>query len=453
MIPDISKLAVENSKMDFQNKVKQKWLRDRDKAYDYYKGRTKSYTRRYFSPSTIQKVPCPNVNLTKRIIDRVSLVYMKSPVRSYTNEDVVELLFNKDFKLQRAERLCNLLEVILIKPTWRNGQVEYDIIRDWEPRFDGEAPLEPTAITYPLSVRSTVLDTTPEIWAYWDAENHFMYEKDTHKYIAPPDNPDMINPYGILPFVECYRDGRPEAAYFDTDASPDLIATNELINVASFNMAANNQFQSFGIGTITGSNIEKDRLEIGQDKWAFLGVDGQLNMVAPPNSVPALVDSINASYKLIAQNYHLSISFVESASAESGVALRLRNQELMDSRKSDVERWKSIEFSLFEIEKAIVNIELNKDIGELENVDYEESTEILSDEEQRAKWDWELEKEIINKVDILMEKDPDKFPERQDALDYLSERKAENALIGQVEEDQDQDQEQSPLLANLITPV
>ena len=45
MIPDISKLAVENSKMDFQNKVKQKWLRDRDKAYDYYKGRTKSYTR------------------------------------------------------------------------------------------------------------------------------------------------------------------------------------------------------------------------------------------------------------------------------------------------------------------------------------------------------------------------------------------------------------------------
>ena len=125
----------------------------------------------------------------------------------------------------------------------------------------------------------------------------------------------------------------------------------------------------------------------------------------------------------------------------------------MDSRKSDVERWKSIEFSLFEIEKAIVNIELNKDIGELENVDYEESTEILSDEEQRAKWDWELEKEIINKVDILMEKDPDKFPERQDALDYLSERKAENALIGQVEEDQDQDQEQSPLLANLITPV
>ena len=112
MIPDISKLAVENSKMDFQNKVKQKWLRDRDKAYDYYKGRTKSYTRRYFSPSTIPKVPCPNVNLTKRIIDRVSLVYMKSPVRSYTNEDVVELLFNKDFKLQRAERLFNLLEVI-----------------------------------------------------------------------------------------------------------------------------------------------------------------------------------------------------------------------------------------------------------------------------------------------------------------------------------------------------
>ena len=37
-------------------------------------------------------------------------------------------------------------------------------------------------------------------------------------------------------------------------------------------------FQSFGFGYITGTNIEKDKLDIGQDKWSFLGHDGVLNM-------------------------------------------------------------------------------------------------------------------------------------------------------------------------------
>ena len=43
-----------------------------------------------------------------------------------------------------------------------------------------------------------------------------------------------------------------------------------------------------------------------------------------------------------------------------------------------------------------------------------------------------------------MQKDPDKYPERQDALDYLAERSG----VGETEET-----EASPLLAALTTPV
>ena len=253
----------------------------------------------------------------------------------------------------------------------------------------------------------------------------------------------MINPYGILPFVECYRNGKPESSYFDTDASPDLVATNEAVNVAEYNKNANIMFQSFGFGYVTGSTIEKEKLEIGQDKWSFLGHDGTLNMVAPPNSVPALTESIEGSYKMLAQNYHLSISIVDGTSAESGVALRLRNQELMDSRRSDVTNWRTIENKLFEVESRILMIELGRDTGDLIGLDYEESTEILSDQEQREKWDWELSHGLIDKADILMAQDPDKYPERQDALDYLADR-------SQVEKE---GEGTSPLLAALTTPV
>ena len=442
MIPSTAQLAVEMSKVSWQDQEKKRWMQSRDKAYDYYKGRTEAYTKSYFSDSLKKQIPCPNINITRRIIDRISLVYMKPPIREYSNEDTVDYFYQKDFKLQRAEKLCNLLECILIKPTWRNERMEYDIIRDWEPLF-GDDPLNPYGITYPLQVRSSVMDTTAEQWAYWDADNSFIYEKGTGKKIVQDNNPEMANPYQILPFVKCYRDGQPESSYFDTDASPDLIATNQSVNVAEFNKNANIMFQSFGFGYITGSTIEKDELEIGQDKWNFLGHDGVLNMVSPPNSVPALTESIESSYKMLAQNYHLSVSFVEGTTAESGVALRLRNQELMDSRRSDVERWKRIENNLFEVESRILAVEIVRDAGFLLGIDYEESTEILSEEEQRAKWDWELDKGMIDTADILMQKDPDKYPEREDALEYL-------ALRSGVEEEAETT---SPLLAALTTTV
>ena len=443
MIPTSGQLVVEMSKMDWQDKEKKSWLLTRDKAYDYYKGRTETYTKGYFSDSLNKQIPCPNINITKRVIDRISLVYMKAPLRDYSNENTPDFFYQKDHKMQRAERLCNLLECILIKPTWRNERMEYDIIRDWEPMF-GDDPLNPYAITYPLQIRSTVMDTTPELWAYWDYEHHFIYEKGTGKKIIQEDNPEMTNPYSMLPFVKCYRDGQPESSYFDTDASPDLIATNEAVNVAEFNKNANIMFQSFGFGYITGSNIEKEKLDIGQDKWSFLGHDGTLAMVSPPNSVPALVDSIESSYKMLAQNYHLSISFVDGTSAESGVALRLRNQELMDSRRADVERWKTIEKNTFEVESRILAVEAGRDAGFLLNIDYEESTEILSDQEQREKWDWELSHGLIDEADILIQQDPEKYPERQDALYYLAER---STVVEETEE------ATSPLLAALTTPV
>ena len=202
MIPSTAQLTVEMSKVAWQDQEKKRWLKTRDKAYDYYKGRTEVYTRGYFSDSLISQIPTPNINIAKRVIDRISLVYMKPPIREYSMDYVHELLHQKDMKMQRAEKLTNLLEVILMKVCWRDGRIEYDIIRDWEPIFDDD-PLTPTAITYPVQVRSSVMDNTPEIWAYWDDENYFQYEMKTGKKLVVEGNEGMINPYGMMPFVEC----------------------------------------------------------------------------------------------------------------------------------------------------------------------------------------------------------------------------------------------------------
>ena len=445
MIPNMGELALLYSKWDVQQQRKNKWKQSRYTALDYYKGITKEYVGKYFSESTLSKVPIGNVNITKRVIDRVSLVYMTPPVRQYSNEDTPEYFIEKDLKLQRLERMTNLLDGVLVKPCWRikddgTGCIEYDIIMDYEPLFDTD-PLKPYAIVYPIAQKASVLDTTPEQFVYWDAENTFVFDKNGKQYTTD-DNPDMVNPYGVLPFIECFRDGKPETDYLDTNASRDLIQTNLAINVAETNKNANIMFQSFGYLFVNGAGIDKDTMQIGQDKINYLGVDGSISIVSPPNAVPALDESIQSSYKMLAQNYHLPTSFVEGTTTASGVALKMRNLELTDNRKSDVIRWRDIEYKLFDLERLIIAVEQGKDAGDLEDVDYSESVEVLNDQEQRDKWDWELEKGLIDLADILMQQNPD--------LDR-AEAEAELELRKKVEEVKEAPE--SALLQALSKPV
>lgn len=450
MIPNISDLVTKQSQWNAQQNMKNKWRERRDVALCYYNGRTEDFTETYFNRNFSKKIPIANVNITKRIIDRISLVYMVPPKRQYTNPDIVNLFIDKNFKMQRLERMTNLLDSCLVKPTFRSGALDYDIIHDFEPMF-GDDPLRPIAYTYPLSTKSEVLDTSPELFAYWDEENTFMYDRDGKIY-DDPDNPDHTNFYGILPFVECFREGRPEYAYLDTEPCNDIIKTNLVLNVAETNKSANIHYQSFGYIYANGAQVDQKDLEIGQDQIYYLGVDGQLNVVSPPNSVPALTDSIKESYKMLAQNYHLPTSFADGTAAESGVALRLRNQELQDARKSDVIKWNDVEHKMFEIERQILTTELMMDPGMLESVDYNESTEVLSSQEQREQWEWELSKGIIDVADILIQIDSDRFPEREDALAYLEERGKSNDGEKQKPEEEE-GSEESPLLAALTKPV
>ena len=103
---------------------------------------------------------------------------------------------------------------------------------------------------------------------------------------------------------------------------------------------------------------------------------------------------------------------------------------------------------MFELESIIIGVEANVNAGELIKLDYEEQEEILSDEERRAKWDWELSHGIIDVADILLQKDPDRFPDRETAQDYLFERSSQD-----LAEDDEETTPNGSLLEALTRPV
>jgi hypothetical protein len=175
-----------------------------------------------------------------------------------------------------------------------------------------------------------------------------------------------------------------------------------------------------------------------------------MNLVSPPNTVESITSAVTTAYKMLAQNYHIDTNFVEGTTAQSGVALKLRNQELQDDRVSDVVKWQGIEKEIFEMEKLLMAVDMGQDAGELEQVDFQETTEVLSEKEQRDRWTWELSTGLIDRADILMQQNPDRFPDRESAEDYLFERSGADIA---EEDEQPEQTPQNTLLEQLTRPV
>ena len=68
----------------------------------------------------------------------------------------------------------------------------------------------------------------------------------------------------------------------------------------------------------------------------------------------------------------------------------------------------------------------------------------ITPERELAEWDWKFKHGIADKYDWLMHNDPDKFPDRESAQDYLFDRQ---------EKEEEVQQEVSPLLEALTKPV
>ena len=433
MVTLASQVLIE-SKFKWNQSQKNVWLEEREKALDYYHGETDKYTNVYFADDL--QIPRGNINITKRIIDRTSLVYMVPPKRMINgeqNDDYNKITHAKDHKFQRWERMINLLDLVPLRVVWRIDHFEYDLIFSFEPIFSTD-PMNPVAIQYPIQSFDDQKESRDEVWAYVDAQQSFLFSKATgNRVIMEGDDPeDTSHNYGLMPIIWGFKDGVPERGFLHTGVANDLIRVNEGINVAKTNGWANIQFQSFGHEWISGSDIPQD-LKISQNEAALLGDDGQMGIVSPPNTIDSVSQSIIDDSKLIGHTYHLSDAFVEGTTAESGVALRLRNQELIDDRKSDVTRWRMYEDRIYRIEQAIAKAEAGKNFSDDFAVDYEESIEVLSPQEQREKWDWEVSNGYKDKADILMEQNPDKFTTREEAQTYLAERSslpAETDLFG-----------------------
>ena len=430
---------IKGNRIGFQQIKKDKWRSDREKAINYLYARTKEYTTsdKYYKEFSKKKVPPDNNNVTKRVIDRTSLVYMQPPIRNIgketdktIREEYKKLTRGKDLRMHKSEKFLNLLNLIVLHPAPRNNQLEYDIITDFEPRFSDDDPMTPIGISYPLHVNSEVRNTDPIKWAYWDNQVHIIYDGNTNEIIK-----EMPNKYKILPFLFIFTD-KPETYFMDVDPATDLIDMNLTVNVLGTDATLNMRYGAHGQYYGTGFKEEtKILLELGADHAWLLPEGSTAGVLTPPDMLQSMSMGIKDKIRVVTNNYHLPQGFIEGdqAQPESGTALRIRNQELTDERIGDIKRWRLVEEELYKIEQIIAKVEFKKKLPDLFSIDYREQEQILTPEEQIEKDTWDLEHNQTTEAKILLRNDPDKYKTLKDAEEEVQKNRNQNKMKAESE--------------------
>jgi len=200
----------------------------REKLKDFYNGiqGTDGYLMNYGFKDKFNKniLPPTTINITKKVIDKISLVYKRRPERELDitqqsrkekeeeQQDVYRDWININSHINRAlktaERRMNLLGRVLFRPWYfvDSDRWEFFIETDYEPHFLKSDPIHPFAYSY--LIKRDIREVRPknireEYWVFWSDELYFIYDNGGRVYTKPPwSSEDVQDDFGgINPFA------------------------------------------------------------------------------------------------------------------------------------------------------------------------------------------------------------------------------------------------------------
>tara|TARA_R100000808_G_scaffold24903_2_gene59198 strand:- start:1118 stop:2458 length:1341 start_codon:yes stop_codon:yes gene_type:complete len=397
----------------------------RDMAIEYYTyGNTSKYIQDFFGGSLQKELPIYTQNMTKRLINRKSLVYKNAPIRNFETDFVgyEDMIAKKNWKLKSFERVHNLVGTLPVMICWKDDHFTYQPIINFAPIFNPENPLEPMAITYLLNkMPEDVAYVEEDVYVYWSKTEHFLFDGEGRKYAPNEDNPEMINPYGILPFVFLQPNNMVDE--FWNEGGMDIVDANRQIDLSMTMLQ--HHIRSAGGQVYIEGRVDDTEIELGLNK--ILAVeDGKVGSINPGVNIQSIIEGIKFQLLHIFQNHHITFDYGLSGS-KSGVALKIENMELLESREDDVEKYRMIEKEIYEVEKAIA-VYNGFVLPEMMTVDFAE-IDFPDPEKEMEQWEWKWKHGLADKIDYLMEQDADRFQSREEAEDYLAERKSSSTNV------------------------
>ena len=427
---------MEETLQKYKGDIIDRFFAERTMAIDYYTyDNTAKYIEDKFKGSINNEIDIYTSKITKRLIDRISLVYKNSPNRTIDTDKYYDLIGLKDYKLKKIERIHNLLGTIAVRIAWTGNGFTYEPVLEFEPIFSDDNFIDPIGIVYclghPSGSRGDVKDMT---YVYWSDTEHYMFDYNG-KIMHMEGNEDGVNPYGILPFVFLHNDSIDN--FWTTGEGFDIAQTNKQIDQQLTQLAFKLRM-SDGILACNG-RVDANNIQIGLNKLSVIE-DGNMYSVNPQTNIQPSIDAIKDQLTLLSTNHHMSFDWGVNGN-QSGVAIKLNNLELMESREDAVEKFRQLEKHIYKIEKQIALAETGINMPDNIFINFTE-IEFPDPENERNKWDWLFSNNLATPVDYLMSKDAE-----------LTREGAEEIILNNKNINNPQSTQSNGLLQALEKPV
>jgi hypothetical protein len=374
------------------------------------------------------------INVTKKIINNTARVYAYPPKREVVNgttrdaEIFTEMLGTTALprKLKTASRYCKLLKTILLRPVWRDGKMDIDILTpDILDVLYGDTPEQLLAVLITLYPQSGKTDEIT--YSYWTPEEYKKLDYMGNAIEAQP------NPYGLLPFIPCWD--RVPTSEFWIQSGDDLSNIQDAINLRLTDLCYVLQQEGYGQPVLTGMDQTKGQSDmyVGVGRIMVLPKDANFTF----QSTNAPIDQILASIKFLISQAAISNGLsahllVDEPSEQSGISKIVSNEEMAEARADDIDLWRDYEHSLFNVMKAVWNYhEPGRKISDAAvlKIDFADPLPEVNPVDQANTWKILYDMTVISQVDIVMAQNPD-ITSREDALAFLLQVEQERNTLG-----------------------
>lgn len=405
----------------------------REKLRDFYAGRSLAdvYLANWGFKRKDGKTDIPSgvCNITRKVIDRISMVYKYAPDRyldlekqetesedkdSYEQWLDYNPLFNITLKV--AERQKNLLGHVLFRPVYdkRTERWKFFVETEYQAHFLADDSLHPTAYSWPLKQNvNDPLDVKEEWFVFWSPEYYFFYNSNG-RIRYDEDFQDGVNPFGILPFIEM-QDGVCVEEYPASQGAIELVQANEQINVALMDLNQMIHLQAFDQPYVSGvDSKEANNIKLGPNTFVSLSdPNATMGLLGYNPKIVDCVEAIRGQIQLISWSYNLSVNWGLEGTPASGFSLVVQNIDLLEARHDDVEQAEVTEKELYDVlatmQEYYKSQGLCKDEEPLPDanvvVDFAELDFPINQKEELERWDWEIQRNASSVVDYIQSKE------------------------------------------------
>lgn len=396
---------------------------------DDYKTQVEDRMQPYFSTATfnaLRDYVNTTTNILKGVVNRRSKVYGRAPKRVFkgASEDAiakVEDLYRRlrvDQKMKRANRIMNTVNDVALQPVWRGrtetspGEMDLDILTPDKLAVVNRED-DPTRVERVLVVRDDSPDTpgspNSKIWRVWSDTEHFLTDNSGAR-IPIGGNEDMVNPYGVMPFVWIHRQ-QPDAAFWNETEGEDLYQLNLVVAIRQTLLDFSSVWQSFKQLAITGQDDVKipDGMIVSPD--TAIKVTG-MGVAVSVLDLQAAFDMIRTDLKnLIAgvvTNYGISSdAFSENVTQVTGKALRIMNSSLEDAWQDQIEVFRSAEYDLLRLILRVHEVEAGEKLDvELEKIEFAPMATYNDEAEELALSEKKIKMGIEDPVEVFQRYHP-----------------------------------------------